>query len=80
MKRMWLDLTLVAVIAACTTMPVFGAHYMTLTWTAPTDQPSGSYINVYRGTAAGGESTTAIAKLGAPSRPMRLETPRSRTR
>lgn len=36
------------------------AHSVSLTWTDPTGQPSGSAINLYRGSAAGGESTTPV--------------------
>lgn len=36
------------------------AHSVSLTWTDPTGQPTGSAINLYRGSAAGGESTTPV--------------------
>lgn len=40
------------------------AHSVTLTWTAPTSMPTGSYINIYRGEASGSESATPINTQG----------------
>jgi hypothetical protein len=67
MKRLWIEIILVAFILACGggSTILYGAHYMTLNWTAPQSMPSGSYLNLYRGTASGGESATPLAKIAA---------------
>lgn len=39
---------------------LFAQHSVDLSWTAPTNMPTGSYINIYRGTSAGAESPTPI--------------------
>lgn len=39
-------------------------HGVNLNWTAPANPIGGEYINIYRGTAAGAESTTPINSAG----------------
>jgi len=60
MKRFYVNICIVAFIFACSTGPVVAAHSVDLSWTKPTLIPAGSYINIYRGTAAGTESATPI--------------------
>jgi hypothetical protein len=62
MKKYWIDALLFIFLVACGggAQLMFGAHSVTLTWTPPVNQPAGSYINIYRGTAAGAESGTPL--------------------
>lgn len=46
---------------------LFAAHSVDLAWTAPTNQPANSYINVYRGTAPGAEQPTPINPQALPA-------------
>jgi hypothetical protein len=61
LRKIWPNILGVIFLLACGGGTVlFAQHSVTLTWTAPTSMPSGSYINIYRGTAAGAETSTPI--------------------
>lgn len=53
-------------VLACGVAPsvLQAAHSVVLTWTAPASMPTGSYVNIYRGTTAGGEAATPINTQG----------------
>jgi titin len=53
-------LLLLAVLGFVFPVRAEAAHSVTLTWTASADSSSVIGYNVYRGTAAGGESSTAL--------------------
>lgn len=58
---------LVIMVACGGGMPIFAAHYVTLTWTVPTNQVANGYINLYRGTTTGGETATPINNQPLPT-------------
>lgn len=65
LKGNWIVIVCALLIMACGMGPLpLAAHDVTLTWTAPTTMPAGSYINIYRGTTSGAESATPINAAG----------------
>lgn len=59
-----ISLLIATVMLAATAALAQSGHGVNLNWTAPTVIPTGAYINIYRGTAAGGEAPTAINSTG----------------
>lgn len=59
-----LSLLIAALTLAAATALAQSGHGVNLTWTAPTVIPTGAYINIYRGTAAGGEAPAPINPTG----------------
>src|SRR5690348_1669494 len=51
-------------LAAAAPVSAQSGHGVSLTWTAPTVIPTGAYINIYRGTAAGAEAPATINPTG----------------
>lgn len=72
MKIRWSLILLIAILATMVFGPTFkglraqGGHSITLTWTNPTTGTPPTSVDVFRGTAAGAESTTPIANVPSP--------------
>ncbi len=65
LRRFWPAVLFVTLVSCgIGSPPILAAHSVVLTWTAPTSMPTGSYINIYRGTTSGGEAVTAINSSG----------------
>ena len=62
MKRFFTlsEVLMTVMLMAFSCHPAMAQHYMTLTWPKVANPVGGAYLNLYRGTTAGGESVTPI--------------------
>lgn len=66
MKKILLLALPIALLLFFPSVDAQGTHSITLTWTNPTTGTPPTSVDVFRGTSAGGESTTPIANVPSP--------------